>query len=297
MQGNIHGRWLISMGKKTVFAPPRIIALLTDFNWSSWYVGVMKGVIFGINPSVKIVDLCHDISSQDVQEGSFVLGNGFRYFPNGTIFLCIVDPGVGGNRRNLIIKTEKYYFIAPDNGILSCVFEKGKVEKAFEVRPGKYTLEPQGSTFMGRDVFAPVAAHLSQGVSPEEMGREIDSVLTIPAIRPYLNGKGELSGRVAYIDTFGNIITNISEETIRLEFGKNVMLKDISLRLMKKKISGIYDYYDEGKAGKLMALLNSWGYLEIAVNKGNACRTLGLTERRSLKIFLSKKEPKTGSIK
>ncbi|MBN1164122.1 MAG: SAM-dependent chlorinase/fluorinase [Candidatus Krumholzibacteriota bacterium] len=270
---------------------PAIIALLTDFRYHNWYLGVMKGVILGINPQVRIIDLCHNVSANDVREGSFILGNSFMFFPPGTIFLCVVDPGVGGKRKNLIVETENYYFVAPDNGILSSIFEKGKVRRVLEIKTGKYTRPLQGSTFYGRDIFAPVATHLSLGVSPDDIGKELKSVLTVPALKPFINKKGEVSGRAVYVDTFGNIITNIREEYIQQVFGEDVQYDDLSLRLHKRKVKGIKKYYQQGKDGKLMALFDSWGYLEIAVNRGSAYDLLGLTEKKSLEIFLFGKEP------
>lgn len=275
------------MTKKKVLQPSPIIALLTDFRWSSWYLGVMKGVILGINPMVRIIDLCHNVSSQDVREGSFVLGNSFEFFPKGTIFLCVVDPGVGGERKNIIVETDKHFFVAPDNGILSSVFEKGQVRRVFEIIQGKYTLQVQGSTFLGRDIFAPISTHLSLGVPPEEMGRKVKSVLTVPALKPFINDREEISGRAVYVDTFGNIITNISEEYLRSVFGDDIAMEDRTIRVMKRKIKGIHKYYEQGKTGSLMALIDSWGYLEIAVNRGNAFNLLGLTEKKSLEIFVS----------
>jgi len=263
------------------------IALLTDFGWHNWYLGVMKGVILGINPNVRIMDLCHDVSSQDVREGSFILGNSFRYFPRGTIFLCVIDPGVGGKRKNLVVQTEDYYFIAPDNGILSSIFEKAKVKKAFHVKPGEYTLTLKGSTFYGRDIFGPIAAHLSLGVPPEKIGEELTSVLTVPALRPFVNEQGEVSGRAVYVDSFGNIITNIGEDYLESVFPDGVPWDDFTIRLAGARIKGIRRYYEQGEQGKLMALIDSWGYLEIAVNKGNAWNKLGLKEKKSLEIFLT----------
>jgi S-adenosylmethionine hydrolase len=246
-------------------------------------------VILGINPSVCIVDLCHDVSSQDVREGSFVLGSSFRYFPHGTIFLCVVDPGVGGKRKNLIVKTENYYFVAPDNGILSSIFEKGKVEKVLHVQPGEYTLELRGSTFYGRDVFGPIAAHLSLGVSPEKMGKQLKSVLTVPTLKPFINRRGEISGRAVYVDTFGNIITNIDEDYMESVYTDRIMWNNLTIHLAGKEIKGIKQYYKQGSQGELMALIDSWGYLEIAVNRGSAFKHLKLKEKKSLEIFISSK--------
>jgi S-adenosylmethionine hydrolase len=264
-----------------------LIALMTDFGWHNWYLGVMKGVILGINPLARIVDLCHDVSSKDVREGSFILVNSYRYFPPGTVFLCVVDPGVGGRRKNLIVKAGAYNFVAPDNGILSAIFEEEKVQSVHHVAPGEYTLELHGSTFYGRDIFAPIAAHLSLGVPPERMGTELQSVLIVPAIRPFVNEKGEISGRAVYVDTFGNIITNIGERYLAPFFSGRVPWDRCLIRVAGSLIRGVKSYYEQGEEGKLMALINSWGFVEIAVNRGSAYASLRLTEKKSLEIFLT----------
>jgi S-adenosylmethionine hydrolase len=265
-----------------------IIVLMTDFTWHNWYVGVMKGVIASVNPSAAVIDLCHNVSSQDVREGSFILGSSFAFFPGGTIFVAVVDPGVGSDRKNLIVKTENHYFVAPDNGILTSIFERAKIERVYQVSPGKYTLAPKGSTFLGRDIFAPVAAHLSLGVPPGDIGGEVKSVLTVPAIRPYVNEHGEISGRAVYVDAFGNIITNIEETYLRSVFPGEVPRDDLTVRLAGQTIRGVRKYYEQGEYGKLMAIVNSWGFIEIAVNRGNAFQYLGLKEKKSLEIFISR---------
>lgn len=263
------------------------IVLLTDFTLHNWYVGVIKGVISSINPSASVIDLCHNISRQDVREGSFILGNSFGYFPAGSIFVAVVDPGVGGERRNIVVKTSNYFFVAPDNGILSCVFEKTEVEKVYEIQAGPYTLSAKGSTFFGRDIFAPIAAHLSRGVPPEEMGSELESVCVIPAIRPFINEHGSLSGRAVYVDSFGNIITNIDETYLRSVFPGDLPREDLIIEISGYMIRGIHKYYEQVEQGKLVALINSWGYLEIAVNRGNAMAFLGVADKKSLEIFIS----------
>ncbi len=273
------------MTKKLHAERTHLIALLTDFSWHNWYLGVMKGVIKGINPDVRVIDLCHDVSSQDVREGSFILSNSFGYFPRGAIFLCVVDPGVGTKRKNIIVQTEDHLFVAPDNGILSSIFEKAKVEAVYEVEPGEYTLPVKGSTFYGRDIFAPIAAHLSRGVKPEDMGRELASVLIVPASKPVLNEGGEILGRAVYVDAFGNIITNIEEEYLGAVYPDG--LEHVRVRIAGRTIKGIGRYYAQGEEGMLIALINSWGYLEIAVNKGSAWRELGLKEKKSLEIFIT----------
>jgi S-adenosylmethionine hydrolase len=273
------------MAEKKNIRRANLIALLTDFRWHNWYLGVMKAVIKGINPAVRVIDLCHDVSSQDVREGSFILANSFAYFPRGTIFLCVVDPGVGSKRKNLIVQTEDHCFVAPDNGILSSIFEKAKVEKVFAVEPGEYTLAVKGSTFYGRDVFAPIAAHLSLGVKAGDMGKELSSVLIIPAQKPFVRNGG-ISGRAVYVDTFGNIITNIEEEFLESVYPSGISWDDIQVHIAGRTIRGIGRYYAQGEEGMLIALINSWGYLEIAINKGNAWHELGLKEKKSLEIFL-----------
>jgi S-adenosylmethionine hydrolase len=275
-------------------APSGVIALLTDFSWHNWYIGVMKGVILGINPGARIVDLCHNVSTLDVREGSFILGSSFEYFPDGTVFLCVVDPGVGGDRRNLIVETDRYLFVGPDNGILSCVFEKGIVRKVYAVKPGRHTLTLHGRTFLGRDVFAPVAAHLTLGAEPREMGEAADSVLIVPALKPFINKKGEVSGRAVFVDTFGNIITNVSESFLIEQYGEGVDWDEVTIRIGKKHLRGVKRYYEQGSLGKLMALFDSWGYLELAVNMGSAFGLLGLTEKKSLEVFVSGPETAGG---
>jgi len=276
--------------KRKVSNPP-IIALLTDFSWHNWYIGVMKGVILGINPDARIIDLSHDVSSQDVREGSFILGNAYGYFPGGTIFLCVIDPGVGGTRKNLVVETERHLFVAPDNGIISSIFEKCRVGKVYRVEPGPYTLSPRGSTFLGRDIFAPIAAHLSLGVPPSEMGEELSSVLTVPAEKPSIDPGGRISGRAVLVDTFGNIITNIDGDLLGAVFAGGIPWEDCTVRVAGRDIKGLKRYYAQGERGKLMALINSWGYLEIAVNRGSAFRHLGLLEKKSLEIFFVSKSP------
>ncbi|OQX86232.1 MAG: hypothetical protein B6D63_00380 [Candidatus Latescibacteria bacterium 4484_7] len=262
------------------------IALLTDFGWNNWYIGVVKGVILGINPSATIIDLCHDISSQDVREGSFILGNSFRYFPAGTIFYAVVDPGVGGKRKNLVARAGDYLFVAPDNGILSCVFEYSDVDRVFEVKPGKYTLEVKGSTFYGRDIFAPIAAYLSLGVKPEDMGEEADSVMNVPVLLPVFDDD-VIHGKAVYVDSFGNIITNIKEDFIIEAFGEDIQWDRVMVKVGGQKIRGVKRYYQQGERGKLIALINSWGFLEIAVNRGSAFKILNLREKKSLEITVA----------
>ncbi len=264
-----------------------VVAVLTDFGGMSWYTGVMKGVILSINPEAEIIDLCNDISKGDIREAGFVLGTSFDYFPRGTVFMCVVDPRVGGKRGNLIVQTEDYLFVAPDNGLLTSVCEKARVESIFSVKYGKYTGEARGATFLGRDIFAPIAAHLSLGVDPAEMGDSVESILTISGKPPFINKDNTISGRAVYVDRFGNIITNISMGYLDNLFEGNIPRKDCFIRIAGKEIEGIKSYYAEGKEGGLIALENSWGYLEIAVNGGSAFNYLGYENKESIEICFS----------
>jgi S-adenosyl-L-methionine hydrolase (adenosine-forming) len=265
-----------------------VIALLTDFGWQSWYVGVMKGVIAGINQRANVIDLSHDVSSQDVSEGSFILGSAFRYFPPGTIFVAVVDPGVGGKRRNLLVKTERHLFVAPDNGVLSLALDRSKVETIREIVPGKYTLPLTGSTFLGRDVFAPVAAHLSRGVAPDKMGNKAESVVRVSALEPVVTAAGEIFGRAVHVDSFGNIITNIDESALLRVFPGELPRRDLAVRLAGRTIRGVARRYEEAAEGELAAIVNSWGLVEIAVNRGNAFRAVGAADKKSLEILISR---------
>ena len=216
----------------------RVVVLLTDFGGRGWYPGVMKGVILCINPEAEIVDLCNDISEGDVREAGFVLGASFKCFPRGTVFVCVVDPGVGSERGNLILQTEDYLFVAPDNGILTSVFGKVRSRAVFSVKRGKYTGEGRGVTFLGRDIFAPIAAHLSLGISPAEMGEAVESILTIPEKEISVN-EDKIFGSAVYVDTFGNIITNISMKYLAGLFKESIPLEDCVVSIAGREISGI----------------------------------------------------------
>jgi S-adenosylmethionine hydrolase len=266
--------------------PP--IALLTDFGRGSWYVGVMKGVVAGISPAASVIDLSHDVAAQDVSEGSFILGSAFGYFPAGTIFVAVVDPGVGGDRRNLVVKTERHLFVAPDNGVLSSALDRSTVEAIREIVPGRYTLAPRGSTFLGRDVFAPAAAHLSLGVPAEEMGGEAPSIHRLDRVEPFITEAGEIAARAAHIDAFGNIVTNVDEAFLARVFPGEIPRDDLAVRIAGRTIRGIRRFYAQAAPGDPVALVDGWGLVEIAVSSGSAARTFGITDKKSLEILISR---------
>ena len=250
---------------------PPLIVLLTDFGTRDEYVGVMKGVISSINPEARTIDLSHDLHPHDIMEAGFMLYRSYRFFPEGTIFLVVVDPGVGTERRIIIIRQASYYFLAPDNGVLSFIFKKEEAKMVVWVtkKGTGYFLPTISRTFHGRDCFAPIAAHLSKGVALAKFGREIDdpTILHIPA--PSISLKNSLVGEVIYIDRFGNLITNIDYETFE-DFQKRHPKKLLKVRVGRKIIPKLSSSYRDAGPNELLAIYGSSNHLEISLNLGSA---------------------------
>lgn len=269
-----------------------VITLTTDFGTGDAYVASMKGVILSINPKAVIVDICHSIEPQNILQAAFILSTAYQYFPEGTIHLAVVDPGVGSQRKAIILKTPTAFFVAPDNGILSYIIDeldkKPATQTAANPEPRKlgagleavaitnpdFWHKPVSTTFHGRDIFAPVAAHLSLGVPIHKFGDSLSHVHAFPLPRPHHNTRGDLVGRVLHIDNFGNLITNIRSSD--LPAGK------ITVAIGKQQIRGISQFYAE-KEG-LAAIIGSSGYLEISLKNGNAAAFLGLKAWAEIKL-------------
>ena len=253
-----------------------LITLTTDFGVSDNYVGVMKGVILGINSSASIVDISHQVSPQDVLQGAFVLGTGVKYFPKGTIHIGVVDPGVGSSRDALVLSGPDGHFVGPDNGIFSLAVGRNSEGLATGRRPlplgwtarritnSKYMLENVSSTFHGRDVFAPAAAYLSLGVPPDDLGPEVGKIMRLPFPAP-VKRDGGLLGKVIYVDRFGNLVTNIADKEL-------AGWERVHVEICGKVIDRLSQYYAQG--GSLAALIGSAGYLEVAVKNGSAAEEL-----------------------
>lgn len=246
----------------------RTIALLTDFGLRDPYVGVMKGVILSVHPAARIVDLSHDIASQDVTAAYFFLENSYRYFPPGTLFVAVVDPGVGTERAVIGVEAGGRLFLAPDNGILGFLERLEKIRRIVRIDDPKYFLHPVSNTFQGRDIFAPVAAHLSRGVDLGRMGRETRSLVRLSVSVPR-SDRGKIVGEVISVDRFGNLVTNIPADRVP-------RIRPVRVFVAKKCVGEVCETYGSRKPGRTLAYFGSGGSLEIAVNLGNAARELGV---------------------
>lgn len=243
-----------------------LITLTTDFGYQDPFVGIMKGVIAGINPRAQVIDLTHGIPPQDVMAGALSLRYAAPYFPSGTIHVAVVDPGVGGARRAILIESAGNYFIGPDNGVLSLAVAVAK-DRVIELSNAAYRLKSTGTTFHGRDIFAPAAAHLSLGVPVAAFGPQLSSFVELRL--PEIRREGcRWEGEIIYIDGYGNLFTNLSEGDLT-----GMPSRDLRIAVGPTTITGIEKSYDSVDAMQPVAVWNSWGFLEIAVYLGSAQRT------------------------
>jgi S-adenosylmethionine hydrolase len=259
-----------------------IITLTTDYGTNDHLVGVLKGVILKINPDVQIVDITHGVTPFDLLDGATAIANAYSYFPPRTIHVVVVDPGVGTDRRPLLVSGQNQYFIAPDNGVLSGVFDKEQNILVRHLTAEHYFLHPVSKTFHGRDVFAAVAGWLSKNWQPGSMGEEITDFKRFALPRPK-EADGLLKGVVLKVDSFGNLITNFRGEDLpegAIDKG------EIKLQVGTHTVGKLVPTFAHGAAGEAIAYVGSSGYLEIAVNKGSASKTLGLG--RGTPVLLNK---------
>jgi S-adenosylmethionine hydrolase len=264
-----------------------IITLLTDFGNRDEYVGLMKGVILSINPSVTIVDITHQIDSQDIVQAAYAIHATYRYFPEGSVHLLVVDPGVGTGRSLLALEMRKQYFVAPDNGVLTLLFNEGAAACLIRLSNSEYYLDTVSRTFHGRDIIAPVGAHISQGVDLHQLGDEItrtDAVF-LENIYPHISNSGEIEGAVVAVDHFGNLISNIDCQMLS-QLEQTVHRNKIRIRIGSHTIYGIYRTYENVRSNTALGLIGSRGYLEIAVNKGNAARILNACKGDAVQVII-----------
>ena len=241
----------------------RIIALLTDFGTRDYYVGAMKGVILAINPQAMVVDITHDIEPQNIMSAAFVLSACYRDFPAGTIFASVVDPGVGSERRAVAAASNGHTFVGPDNGIFSMVLAGDS--KVVSAESDQFFRKPVSSTFHGRDIFAPVAAHLSAGVALEDLGPTIHNPVILSDLRSRRSSENDLEGCVIHIDRFGNIVTNITAE----EAGRAFKLELAGRSIVERR-----DFYAGSEPGQPFTIAGSAGFIEVSVNGGSAADTM-----------------------
>jgi S-adenosylmethionine hydrolase len=246
----------------------RLVTFTTDFGLNDHFVGTMRGVITSINASAQIIDICNNVQSFDILDGALTIFQAYRYFPADTVHVVIVDPGVGTSRRPLLVQTERHIFLAPDNGVLSLVYEREERLSVRHITAEHYFLQPVSSTFHGRDVFAAVAGWLSKGVECAKFGDEITDFVRFATPRPKQLSPTQLKAVVLKVDKFGNLVTNIAERDVPAFFGDNP--PEFKLTVGKAEVKNLRKTFADGAPGELFAVIGSMGFVEIVANRGNA---------------------------
>ena len=250
-----------------------VITILSDFGSHDEYVGVMKGVILTACPSVSIVDITHEIDPQDIAQAAYLIPSFYRFFPKGTVHLIIIDPGVGSERDILGVRHDDHFFIAPDNGILTLLMNCKKSDTIVRIRNDAYYMKPVSATFHGRDIFAPIGAHIANGTGLEELGIKtgVEGIVHLKDLNCRLSESGELVGKIISVDRFGNLITNIDLNAL-INYGKTDPNHRLQVSIRSHIINGISKTYTNTDPGSPLALIGSRNHLEIAVNGGSAER-------------------------
>lgn len=267
--------------------PMPIVTLTTDFGLNDEYVGVMKGVILSVNPAATIVDITHNIEPQDLISAAYLIKSFYAFFPKNTIHVVVVDPGVGSDRTILAAGINDYIFLAPNNGVLSLLLKEGAFQCGVLVENSEYFLSSVSRTFHGRDIFASVAAHLSKGRKLKDLGTEINqaNLISLSIDGPSVSKKGELHGSVISVDRFGNLITNIDEQTFERFCSENPG-KQPKVIIGNHKAKGPVGAYSAVRPGQLLSIIGSRGLLEIGVNQGSAKQYLSAAKGDAVTILL-----------
>ena len=255
-----------------------ILTLTTDFGLEGPFVAAMKGVILSINPQVTLVDITHNIRAHSVREAAFIVRSVEAYFPRNTLHVVVVDPGVGSERRPLLVQTERSLFLGPDNGVLAPFFNDEGC-RVFHITAEKLFLSPVSATFHGRDLFAPCAAWLSTGVKPTAVGPEVNDAVPLELPTPHRDDGGAICGEVVFVDRFGNLITNIDVRSLNA-----ASIQTPLIRLANHQIRGGQTCYENCQPGNLGALINSWGMLEVFAPQENAAKLLGVDVGESVRV-------------
>ena len=258
-----------------------LITLLTDFGVADYFVGSVKGVILSVNPQARIVDLTHEIAAQDIEAAAFTLLAAYKSFPKGTVHVAVVDPGVGSTRRGIAVLAADQIFVGPDNGIFSYIYERESTFRVYELSNQELFREPVSPTFHGRDIFAPVAAALSNGVKPAKLGRRVTDPVKLASLKPELRDS-RIRARIIHIDRFGNCVTNITREVLTEE----MIDAGAQLTIKGKKITSFRRFFAEETSGRsqLFALWGSAGFLEIAAANRSAAKLLRAARGESVVV-------------
>lgn len=255
---------------------PSVITLLTDFGTADYFVAAVKGVLLTSNPLTPIVDITHEIPPQDIETGAFTLLTCYREFPKGTVHFAVVDPGVGSARRAIVIRAGGHYFVGPDNGLFSYIFDNEPEHKVFQITKSKYFREAASSTFHGRDLFAPVAAAIADGVKPSKFGPRIEDAVRLAPLAPNKTDDGKVEGRIINVDRFGNCVTNFTRADLPEPGGKQLSVNG-------REITAFRQFYadedglkadEAGATDQIFAIWGSAGFLELSVNGGSAAELL-----------------------
>jgi S-adenosylmethionine hydrolase len=249
-----------------------IITITTDFGVRDHFVGAMKGVILTINPEVNLLDISHDVASYSVVDGAFTIAQAYTYFPSETVHLVVVDPGVGGERRPILVQAGRHYFVGPDNGVFSFIYEREERVTVRHITASHYFLQPVSRTFHGRDIFSPIAAWLTKGIDAANFGEPISDYRRFANLNPKMESENLAHGIVLKADKFGNLITNFS---IAL-FPQFVQPKApvFQLEINGQLLTRLHNTFDEGAPGETFVIVGSSGYLEIVCNGASASRSL-----------------------
>jgi S-adenosylmethionine hydrolase len=261
-----------------------IITLTTDFGSNDHFVGAMKGVILDIVPDAQIVDICHAVQAFDVLDGALTVSQAYSYFPNRTVHVVVVDPGVGTARRPIVASCDKYHFVAPDNGVLSLVYAREPRMHVRHITSEHYFLQPVSNTFHARDIFSPVAAYLAKEVDSLKFGEEIEDYVRFSAPKPKAVDGNRLRGVVLKVDRFGNLITNITPQDAPMIFGADP--KAFKIVVGSREVTELHNAYAEAAPGEVFGILGSMGFLEIAANRGAAAQLTGAGKGSDVSIIL-----------
>jgi S-adenosyl-L-methionine hydrolase (adenosine-forming) len=262
-----------------------IITLTTDFGLTDHFVGTMKGVILEVAPEAQIVDISHAVQPFDILDGALAISQAYHYFPSGTVHMVIVDPGVGTARRPIIVSSDRHLFVAPDNGVLSMIYDREERISVRHVTAEHYFLQPRSNTFHGRDIFSPVAAYLAKGIEPGRFGEEITDYVRFSAPRPKPVDERTLRGVVLKVDRFGNLITNITREDAPQLFAATPPAFRIAIGT-KAQATRMCASYAEGAPGEVFGILGSMGFLEVAANRGSAFQLLGAGKGSEVNVVM-----------